>query len=183
MVRPSALHVIQHGHLPYGCKWIVPKSFKGSPRHCIRLYRDDLDRMTESQFDFTPYASEMLPPLILNDAPLWSARVMLIFCNMAEMHYPDRFLRQFSIRQDIPNAPLPGTDHHGSRSNIVIGALAMWADIQHNIYVLDYDRYMSLEATKRYRNWYKKHGMTRVQNPSHNVPRQATPRQHTIGVL
>ncbi|CAH9106173.1 unnamed protein product, partial [Cuscuta epithymum] len=116
MVCPSALQVIQHGHLPYGCKyvvnyiliienalhdvtffnfisvinkcrWIVPKSYKGSPRHCIRLYRDDLDRMTESQFDFTPYASEMLPPLILNDAPLWSARVMLIFCNMAEMHY------------------------------------------------------------------------------------------------
>ncbi|CAH9091910.1 unnamed protein product, partial [Cuscuta epithymum] len=49
MVRPSALQVIQHGHLPYGCKWIVPKSYKGSPRHCIRLYRDDLDRMTESQ--------------------------------------------------------------------------------------------------------------------------------------
>ncbi|CAH9066997.1 unnamed protein product [Cuscuta epithymum] len=49
MVRPSALQVIQHGHLLYGCKWIVPKSYKGSPRHCIRLYRDDLDRMTESQ--------------------------------------------------------------------------------------------------------------------------------------
>ncbi|CAH9147089.1 unnamed protein product [Cuscuta epithymum] len=68
MVRPSVLQVIQHDHLPYGCKyvgnyiliienalydvtffnfisvinkcrWIIPKSYKGSPRHCICLYR------------------------------------------------------------------------------------------------------------------------------------------------
>ncbi|CAH9139574.1 unnamed protein product, partial [Cuscuta epithymum] len=165
MFRPSVLQFIQYDHLPYGCRyvanyiliienalydvtffnfislinkcrWIVPKSYKGSPRHCIRLYRDDLDRMSENQFDFIPYASETLPPLVLNEAPLWSARVMLIFCNMAEMHYPDRFLRQFHIRQDIPNAPLTGTDNHGNRSNIVTGALAMWANIQHHIYFL-----------------------------------------------
>ncbi|CAH9106171.1 unnamed protein product [Cuscuta epithymum] len=60
----------------------------------------------------------------------------------------------------------------------------MWADIQHNIYVLDYDRYMSLEATQRYRNWYKKHGMTRVQNPSHNVPTTGyTPTAHDWGIV
>ncbi|CAH9054230.1 unnamed protein product [Cuscuta europaea] len=184
MVRPSVVQVIQHDHLPYGCRWIVPKSYKGSPRHCICLYRDDLDRMSESQFDFTPYASEELPPIILNDAPLWSARVMLIFCNMAEMHYPDRFLRQFHIRQDTPDAPLAGTDHHGNRSNIVTGALALWADIQHNIYFLDYDRHMSVEATKRYRKWYQKHGMTRVQNPSHNVPTTGyIPTSHDWGIV
>ncbi|CAH9134065.1 unnamed protein product [Cuscuta epithymum] len=90
-------------------------SYKRSPRHCLRLYRDDLDRMSESQFDFTPYAFEILPPIILNDAPLWSAEVMLIFCNMTKRHYPDRFLRQFHIRQDTPNDPLPGTDNHGNQ--------------------------------------------------------------------
>ncbi|CAH9134623.1 unnamed protein product [Cuscuta epithymum] len=184
MVHPSVLQIIQHDHLPYGCRWIVPKSYKGSPRHCIRLYRDDLDRMSESQFDFIPYASETLSPLILNDASLWSARVMLIFCIMAEMHYPYRFLRQFHIRQDTLNAPLTGTDNHDNRSNIVTGVLAMWAAIQHNIYFLDYDRHMSLEATYRYRKWYKKHGMTRVQNPSHNVPTISyTPTAHDWGIV
>ncbi|CAH9130273.1 unnamed protein product, partial [Cuscuta epithymum] len=184
MFRPSVLQVIQHDHLPYGCRWIVPKSYKGSPRHCIRLYRDDLDRMSENQFDFIPYASETLPPLVLNEAPLWSARVMLIFCNMAEMHYPDRFLRQFHIRQDIPNAPLTGNDNHGNRSNIVAGALAMWANIQHHIYFLDYAQHMFLEATNRYRKWYKKYGMTRVQNPSHNVPTTGyTPTAHDWGIV
>ncbi|CAH9124200.1 unnamed protein product [Cuscuta epithymum] len=184
MLRPKVLQVIQHDHLPYGCKWIVPKSFKGSPRHCIRLYRDNLDRMSESQFDFIPYAFETLPPLILNEAPLWSARVKLIFCNMAEMHYPDRFLRQFHIRQDIPDAPFIGTDNHGNCSNIVTGALAMWANIQDHIYFLDYGQLMFVEATNRYRKWYNKHGMTRVQNPSHNVPTTGyTPTAHDWGIV
>ncbi|CAH9147212.1 unnamed protein product [Cuscuta epithymum] len=184
MLRPSVLQVIQHDHLPYGCRWIVPKSYKGSPRHCIRLYRDSLDRMSESQFDFVPYASETLSPIILHEAPIWSARVMLIFCNMAEMHYPDRFLRQFHIRQDIPDAPLAGSDHHGNRSNIATGALAMWANIQDHIYFLDYDQQMFVEATNRYKKWYKKYGMTRVQNPSHIVPTTGyTPTAHQWGIV
>ncbi|CAH9145012.1 unnamed protein product, partial [Cuscuta epithymum] len=103
---------------------------------------------------------------------------------MAEMHYPDRFLRQFHIRQDIPDAPLIGTDNHGNCSNIVTGALAMWANIQDHIYFLDYGQLMFVEATNRYRKWYNKHGMTRVQNPSHNVPTTGyTPTAHDWGIV
>ncbi|CAH9081826.1 unnamed protein product [Cuscuta europaea] len=96
----------------------------------------------------------------------------------------NRFLRQFHIRQYTLNAPLAGTDNHDNRSNIVAGALTLWVDIQHNIYFLDYYQHMSLEATNRYRKWYKKHGMTRVQNPSHNVPMTGyTPTTHNWGIV
>ncbi|CAH9054893.1 unnamed protein product, partial [Cuscuta europaea] len=43
---------------------------------------------------------------------------------------------------------------------------------------------MSVEATKRYRKWYEKHGMTRVQNPSHNVPMTGyVPTSHDLGIV
>ncbi|CAH9125469.1 unnamed protein product [Cuscuta epithymum] len=122
---PELRQVIQHQHLPYGCRWIVPKSYKNAPRHCVRLYRDLLDRMSESQFDFFPYPFNTLPHICVDDIQLWAYEGMLIFCNMAERHYPDRFLRQYYIMFDIPQDAKQGNDHHTSRSAVSTSVLTM----------------------------------------------------------
>ncbi|CAH9072930.1 unnamed protein product [Cuscuta epithymum] len=136
----------------------------------VRLYWDLLDRMTESQFDFFPYPFDALPQICVDAIRLWAYEGMLVFCNMIERHYPDRFLRQFHIMQDIPKDTEQGNDHHASRSAVSSSVLTWWADRHNHVYALDYEQKMNLEATDRYRRWYSLHGMIRVRNPSHVAP-------------
>ncbi|CAH9123099.1 unnamed protein product [Cuscuta epithymum] len=167
-------------HHQYMAGGTSPKRFRTSnlqddlalPRdlNSVRLYRDLLDRMTESQFDFFPYPFDALPQICVDAIRLWAYEGMLVFCNMTERHYPDRFLRQFHIMQDIPKDTEQGNDHHASRSAVSSSVLTWWADRHNHVYALDYEQKMNLEATDRYRRWYSLHGMIRVRNPSHVAP-------------
>ncbi|CAH9086835.1 unnamed protein product [Cuscuta epithymum] len=126
--------------------------------------------MSESQFDFFPYPFNPLPHICVDDIQLWAYEGMLIFCNMAERHYPDRFLRQYYIMQDIPQDAKQGNDHHTSCSAISTSVLTMWANRRNSVYLLDYEQQRILTTTDRYRKWYLRHGMIRVGNPSHVAP-------------
>ncbi|VFQ79181.1 unnamed protein product [Cuscuta campestris] len=114
----------------YGARWVCSHRWTASSAHSIRLYRDQLDRLQESEFIWTPYPElHDLHPDCYAGIGVWRAHVPLIYTYMVEMHYPDRFSRQFGGLQDIPEAVerLIGNPEH--RADFVPGYVPISPDI------------------------------------------------------
>ncbi|CAK9166390.1 unnamed protein product [Ilex paraguariensis] len=102
---------------PLGCRWHVSMSDVRTPRHVLRYYRDQLDQMRNDQMIWQPYNKEvlaLLPLYCLSGQDMWMTRSPLICFAVVEWHFPDRVMRQFGLKQGIPEACDTGKELHAT---------------------------------------------------------------------
>ncbi|CAL1385177.1 unnamed protein product [Linum trigynum] len=90
---------------PLGSRWRSPVIRRDNPIRALFLYRDQIDQQTEDQMIWQPYTSELLatlPDICLRDQQVWRTVAPLICFDIIEWHHPERALRQFGLRQGIP---------------------------------------------------------------------------------
>ncbi|XP_019178613.1 PREDICTED: serine/threonine-protein phosphatase 7 long form homolog [Ipomoea nil] len=143
--------------------------------HYLSL-RDQLDRLAEHRFIFTPYDDylDALPPYCKAGRTLWTARIPLIFYHVVEYHQPDRFCKQFNGLQVVPvdvvyDQRLHDMDQRGKSGT-------NWSQ-KHAEHVARwnawYDLVINMQRTDRpqvvdgYRTWYYMHGRRLIGNPTH----------------
>ncbi|KAL0413603.1 UNVERIFIED_CONTAM: hypothetical protein Sradi_1562000 [Sesamum radiatum] len=83
-------------------------NFTRTVRTTVRVIRDILDNMQEDQFIWQPYDmdSDRIMAYAADFTPeLWRSTCPLIFYAIVEIHHPERVLRQFGMRQNIPEMP------------------------------------------------------------------------------
>ncbi|XP_021764230.1 serine/threonine-protein phosphatase 7 long form homolog [Chenopodium quinoa] len=100
----------------YGCRWVVPRLTHAHAARGLPYYRDALDRLTEDQVTWDPYVPDLvdaMPPHLLDHQAEWRARVPLICFEVVESHLPDRVMRQFGLRQTIPQGCDTSVQLHG----------------------------------------------------------------------
>ncbi|KAL0366639.1 UNVERIFIED_CONTAM: hypothetical protein Sradi_3554000 [Sesamum radiatum] len=93
---------------PYGAIWNCRHNFTRTVRTTVRVIRDILDNMQEDQFIWQPYDmdSDRIMAYAADFTPeLWRSACPLIFYAIWEIHHPERVLRQFGMRQNIPEMP------------------------------------------------------------------------------
>ncbi|KAL6346186.1 hypothetical protein AAG906_027930 [Vitis piasezkii] len=91
---------------PRGCRWKGRFSHTDNPQGGLTLYRDQLDQQKNDQIIWQPYTPEILeklPPICVADQQIWRTVAPLICFEIVEWHHPDRVLRQFGLRQGIPD--------------------------------------------------------------------------------
>ncbi|CAH9080824.1 unnamed protein product [Cuscuta epithymum] len=116
VVRPQRvlpLHAIFD--LPYGARWACAHNWADSSRFTLRIYRDQFDRLSESEFEWTPYPLTSLLAFCTHAFDLWATKAPLIYCSYFEAYYPGRFCRQFGAVQDIPRSVTHNDRHHATR--------------------------------------------------------------------
>ncbi|KAL0316572.1 UNVERIFIED_CONTAM: protein MAINTENANCE OF MERISTEMS [Sesamum radiatum] len=92
---------------PYGAIWNCEHNFTWTVQTTVRVIRDILDKMQADQFIWQPY--DMDSDVIVGyatdfNSQLWRSTCPLILYAIVEMHYPERVLRQFGMKQNIPEA-------------------------------------------------------------------------------
>ncbi|KAL0431293.1 UNVERIFIED_CONTAM: Serine/threonine-protein phosphatase 7 long form [Sesamum radiatum] len=93
---------------PYGAIWNCRHNFTRTVLTTVRVIRDILDNMQEDQFIWQPYDmdSDRIMAYAADFTPeLWRSACPLIFYAIVEIHHPERVLRQFGMRQNIPEMP------------------------------------------------------------------------------
>ncbi|KAL0312292.1 UNVERIFIED_CONTAM: hypothetical protein Sradi_5628500 [Sesamum radiatum] len=93
---------------PYGAIWNCRHNFTRTVRTTVRVIRDILDNMQEDQFIWQPYDMDLdrIMAYAADFTPeLWRSACPLIFYAIVEIHHPERVLRQFGMRQNIPEMP------------------------------------------------------------------------------
>ncbi|KAL2237795.1 UNVERIFIED_CONTAM: Serine/threonine-protein phosphatase 7 long form, partial [Sesamum indicum] len=124
-----------------GALQLLQHTFTTTVRGTVRVIREILDEMQADQFIWQPY--DMDSDVIMAYADelnpqLWRSSVPLIFYAIVEMHRPERVVRQFGMRQNVPES----TDirdmslHQISRKN---HAGADWS-LQHIQYINRWQR-------------------------------------------
>ncbi|CAN1140418.1 Serine/threonine-protein phosphatase 7 long form homolog [Linum perenne] len=110
---------------PLGCRWRSPVIRRDNPIRALFLYRDQIDQLTEDQMIWQPYTSESLATvsdICVRDQHVWRTVAPLICFDIIEWHHPERVLRQFGIRQGIPehcdtDARLHSIDRRGKHTH------------------------------------------------------------------
>ncbi|KAL8485382.1 hypothetical protein ACS0TY_027618 [Phlomoides rotata] len=90
---------------PYGIRWTTHHSHTHSTRHSVRVYRDVFDRMNDGDFYWDVYDMTLPEITSLDDRCLtlnWMSECPLISMCIVELHHPNRVLRQFGCKQNIP---------------------------------------------------------------------------------
>ncbi|KAJ0978892.1 hypothetical protein J5N97_014366 [Dioscorea zingiberensis] len=91
---------------PYGARWSIGLNFQHQLRSSnVSVYRNELDVQHAETVVWKPYKKELirrLPQICTESKDIWMARVPLICMDYAEMHLPDRVMRQFGLIQHIP---------------------------------------------------------------------------------
>ncbi|KAL0457382.1 UNVERIFIED_CONTAM: F-box protein CPR1 [Sesamum latifolium] len=93
---------------PYGAIWNCRHTFTWTVRATVRVIRDILDDMQDDQFNWQPYdmESDRIMAYAADFTPeLWRSACPLIFYAIVEINHPERVLRQFGMRQNIPEMP------------------------------------------------------------------------------
>ncbi|CAH9052919.1 unnamed protein product, partial [Cuscuta europaea] len=171
--------VLPQGHLPldhildfpYAVRWACQHDWQQTNRFSLRVYRDQLDRMTEDEFEWIPYPLMNLPAYCHDANDLWAAEVPLIYTRFSEAHYPRRFCRQFNAYQDRPAPVVAGHRHHNSGSRFMVELVEEWALRWNKIFPLqwvDEGPFISDE----YREWYRNVGKQWLTNPCVDRPTQ-----------
>ncbi|KAK4493409.1 hypothetical protein RD792_017690 [Penstemon davidsonii] len=84
-----------------GNKWRATKLLRDIPTHVLKVYRDQLDQLSDDHFVWRPYVLEELPEYCLHGMPqLWMSKVPLICFKKVEFIFPDPVLRQFGMLQE-----------------------------------------------------------------------------------
>lgn len=122
---------------------------------------------------------DALPPYCFVGMEIWRAVVPLLCFELVEVHLPDRVMRQFRMRQDIPDHPNTRRDMHAidrrgrtgaDWSTYHAGYIELWS--QRMALVFDgeiYDRPMS--SRDPYMVWYRRITRLHIGNPSRRAER------------
>lgn len=87
-------------------RWSRPNNAINIPTHALQLIRTIFDRLRVNEFIWTPYRQPQIRRLINVEVPIVvRAKVPLICYSIVEWHAVDRVLRQFGLRQYIPEDP------------------------------------------------------------------------------
>ena len=99
----------------YGAKWCSLHTFLDTPHGGTAgpgYVRGQIQSLKDHDIDWEPYLDlikeEKFCKQTMDDRDRWLFRGPLIHYWIIEYHYPDRVLRQFGLRQQIPDAPLFG---------------------------------------------------------------------------
>ncbi|XP_073056901.1 serine/threonine-protein phosphatase 7 long form homolog [Primulina eburnea] len=100
---------------PYGAMWARHFSHTHTSTHSVRIIREILDLMKDGQFNWTVYDFEALDVQAFikgHQGEIWRCVCPLICFDIVEMYRPNRVLRQFGMRQRIPEPATDGDDLH-----------------------------------------------------------------------
>ena len=123
VVKPGHPHGPLGGHdvdvrPAYGVRWSGPKRFFDQAKGCLNVLRKQFEELMEGDIVWEPYVKflgeglNLAPPTIIAEQHLWCARVEMVHFWMVEFHYPDRVMRQFGRKQDVPpRLPEPWEGH------------------------------------------------------------------------
>lgn len=142
--------------------------------HVTRVYRDQLDLLSDDQFLWQPYQLDILPGYCLQGEQVWRSRVPMVCFDRVEWHLPDRVHRQFGILQGIPQPCDTGRDlHHIDRRG---SSHVIWAQEHQNFIIQWNERLMRLTAgvfgvelmtyTHPYMIWYRSITRLLIGNPT-----------------
>lgn len=155
-------------------RWSFAKLLEDVPTHVLRVYRDQLDHLSNDQFIWQPYDLASLPPYCLQGVGVWRTRSPLICFEKVEWHLPDRVHRQFGMLQRVPLPCNTQRDLHRidrrSRDK-------RWAH-EHRDAILQWDARVQrltdgvvgeepVTYTHPYMTWYRRITRLLVGNPSH----------------
>lgn len=150
---------------PRGFRWIGSHSHRHVTTHVLRTFRDQLDQQQPGQFRWMPYDEDEawaeLPSYCTAGAGVWMAEVPLICFEIVEWHLPQRVMRQFGMRQDIPRYRDTEVGLHGISRSGKVGIdwsarheryLRRWRRRLH--YVIRADPQHPADISREYRSWY-----------------------------
>ncbi|RAL49093.1 hypothetical protein DM860_015084 [Cuscuta australis] len=125
----------------YGARWVCSHRWTASSAHSIRLYRDQLDRLQESEFIWTPYPElHDLHPDCYAGTGVWRAHVPLIYTYM---------------------------DYNtGNMAPRMVHLVAKWEARHQSLVEFDLNH---VGFTAAYRHWYYLHGRRLIGNPEHHA--------------
>ncbi|KAL2237127.1 UNVERIFIED_CONTAM: hypothetical protein Sindi_0904400 [Sesamum indicum] len=92
---------------PYGATWNCQHTFTRTVRRTVRVIREILDEIQANQFIWQSYDmdSDVITAYIDELNPqLWRSSCPLIFYAIVEMHRLERVVRQFEMRQNVPES-------------------------------------------------------------------------------
>ncbi|CAN6245668.1 unnamed protein product [Urochloa humidicola] len=154
---------------PSGIKWSGRHSFKDSPHNGIEFYREEYEKIKESNVIWQPY-DEMIPllhPRVRNESALWLARIPLIHFWVVEDHYPDRVMRQFGLFQRVP-PPVPRDWASSMKLHSFVHGRGDWA-VKHAEYIKVWQELSLVTVIEErpddpitrdeYQRWFEQEGM------------------------
>lgn len=164
------------------CKYTDARSFKRNPTRSLDYYRNELDMTESSKIIWMPYAQVLaadpppLNPLCTMDVALWRARLPMFCFEAIGFHLPDRFLRQFGLRQHIPEPPPVKPNRRGLTHNqflVYVGPLlGAWQDRANQIV----NERVPPPRLREYLEWYWDVTVRWVFTPNVKPPVEYMPR-------
>ncbi|XP_073015879.1 serine/threonine-protein phosphatase 7 long form homolog isoform X2 [Primulina eburnea] len=100
---------------PYGARWARHFSHTHTSTHSVRIKREILDLIEDGQFNWTVDDFEALDVQAFikgHQGEIWRCVCPLICFDIVEMYRPNRVLRQFGMRQRVPEPATDGDDLH-----------------------------------------------------------------------
>ncbi|KAK9269837.1 hypothetical protein L1049_025410 [Liquidambar formosana] len=165
---------------PHGCRWGVQFILENTPMHVVTVYRDQLDQLREIDYIWQPYSEEMiasLPKYCRDGMEIWRTRSPLICFEVVEWHFPERVLRQFGIRQQVPDmcdteSTLHRIDRRGHSGKNWLhehkSYIQMWEERRGRIVDGDVsDKHMRYDDP--YMVWYRSITRLLIGNPVHRI--------------
>ncbi|CDP12451.1 unnamed protein product [Coffea canephora] len=105
VIRPDVLPFSEMGDFPRGGRWAAKRTGIDPSSQSSIHYREQLALLRMDQFIWMPYTDDILarlPDYCKRGERIWRARLPLIFWYIIEFHCPDRVMRQFGMRQEVP---------------------------------------------------------------------------------
>ncbi|XP_075669716.1 serine/threonine-protein phosphatase 7 long form homolog [Castanea sativa] len=107
---PQICPVMRHPHQalppgPLAVRWKGAKITTDHPMHVLRAYRVSLASLRPNQIVWEPYRDYLgsLPAYCTAGQHIWRSIVLLIHFWVIEDHHPERVLRQFGMKQGVPD--------------------------------------------------------------------------------
>ncbi|XP_075641428.1 serine/threonine-protein phosphatase 7 long form homolog isoform X2 [Castanea sativa] len=90
---------------PLAVRWKWAKITTDHPMHVLRAYRVSLASLRPNQIVWEPYRDYLgsLPAYCTASQHIWRSIVQLIHFWVVEGHHPECVLRQFGMKQGVPN--------------------------------------------------------------------------------
>ncbi|CDP03974.1 unnamed protein product [Coffea canephora] len=180
-IRPDVSLQRLTGDYPRGGRWSAERTGVDPPSQDVSYYREQLSLLRMDQFIWMPYPDDVLaslPEYCRRGARIWRARVPLIFWHIVEFYFPDRVLRQFGMKQNIPQSV--DTDRGGLHQLGLAGfAGRNWAEF-HSVWIGHWNDRANAEVSGEsthtfspsndYLSWYHRHTVLYITPPLRKHP-------------